>query len=345
MVSSKNHINLRQVEIFRATMKFGTVTAAAAALGSSQPTITRELSRLEEHIGFHLFERRLQRLIPTARALKLFEEVQASFIGLDRINGFIERLRDASEEVLTVASLPAFAQTILPEAIARLNITHPDLTLHLSTVDPRNQSSISGFNFDIGLIEDFYTQRDAEVRVLWVFKLVAVMPPDHPLAHLTCSIYRQYLTSLFSRQYLTGNINIFTPRVLRFPQRCFHISRLANARQFNQHRQINTCDNLNPACIQYRNRQIRRCSAEHIRQNNNTLPLISFFYGRDNILTTLLHIIIGTDTNGFEIFLRADNMLNSMMKLFGQPSVRNKHESDHYKTAPADRFICQNGTL
>lgn len=182
MVSSKNHINLRQVEIFRATMKFGTVTAAAAALGSSQPTITRELSRLEEHIGFHLFERRLQRLIPTARALKLFEEVQASFIGLDRINGFIERLRDASEEVLTVASLPAFAQTILPEAIARLNITHPDLTLHLSTVDPRNQSSISGFNFDIGLIEDFYTQRDAEVRVLWVFKLVAVMPPDHPLA-------------------------------------------------------------------------------------------------------------------------------------------------------------------
>lgn len=187
MVLKKNHINLRQVEIFRATMKFGTVTAAAAALGSSQPTITRELSRLEEHIGFRLFERRLQRVIPTARALKLFEEVQASFIGLDRINGFIDRLRDASEEVLTVASLPAFAQTILPEAIARLNKTHPDLTLHLSTVDPRNQSSISGFNFDIGLIEDFYTQRDAEVRVLWVFKLVAVMPPDHPLAQ------REYL--------------------------------------------------------------------------------------------------------------------------------------------------------
>jgi DNA-binding transcriptional LysR family regulator len=181
MASGKNHINLRQVEIFRATMKFGTVTAAAAALGSSQPTITRELSRLEEHIGFPLFERRLQRVVPTARALKLFEEVQASFIGLDRINGFIDRLRDASEEVLTVASLPAFAQTILPDAIARLNKIHPDLTLQISTVDPRNQSSISGFNFDIGLIEDFYTQRDAEARVLWVFKLVAVLPPEHPL--------------------------------------------------------------------------------------------------------------------------------------------------------------------
>ncbi|MCB5204422.1 LysR family transcriptional regulator [Neorhizobium sp. T786] len=182
MGSGKDHISLRQVEIFRATMKFGTVTAAAAALGSSQPTITRELSRLEEHIGFRLFERRLQRLVPTARALKLFEEVQASFIGLDRINGFIDRLRDASEEVLTVASLPAFAQTILPEAVARLNAAHPDLTLKISTVDPRNQSGISGFNFDVGLIEDVYTQRDAESRVIWVFKLVAIMSPDHPLA-------------------------------------------------------------------------------------------------------------------------------------------------------------------
>ena len=182
MQSRKNHINVRQVEIFRATMKFGTVTAAAAALGSSQPTITRELSRLEEHIGFRLFERRLQRLVPTARALKLFEEVQASFIGLDRINGFIDRLREASEEILTVSSLPAFALTILPEAVKRLNADHPDLTLQISTVDPRNQSSISGFNFDIGLIEDVYTERDADARILWTFKLVAVLPPQHPLA-------------------------------------------------------------------------------------------------------------------------------------------------------------------
>ena len=163
-------------------MRFGTVTAAAAALGSSQPTITRELARLEAHVGFPLFERKRQRLVPTARAIKLYQEVQASFIGLDRINGFIERLREASEEVLTVSSLPAFAQTILPEAVARLAVAHPGLTLNISTVDPRNQSSISGFNFDLGLIEDLYTQRDAEVIVLGVFDLVAVVPASHALA-------------------------------------------------------------------------------------------------------------------------------------------------------------------
>lgn len=182
MAVHTDHINLRQVEIFRATMKFGTVTGAAAALGSSQPTITRELARLEAHVGFSLFERKRQRLVPTARAIKLYQEVQASFIGLDRINGVVERLREASEEVLTVASLPAFAQTILPEAIARLAVAHPGLTLNISTVDPRNQSSISGFNFDLGLIEDVYTQRDAEVTMLGTFDLVAIVPAAHALA-------------------------------------------------------------------------------------------------------------------------------------------------------------------
>lgn len=182
MAASIDHINLRQVEIFRATMKFGTVTAAAAALSSSQPTITRELARLEAHVGFSLFERKRQRLVPTARAIKLYQEVQASFIGLDRINDFVDRLREASEEVLTVASLPAFAQTILPEAVARLAVVHPGLTLHISTVDPRNQSSVSGFNFDLGLIEDIYTQRDAEVIALGVFDLVVIVPAQHALA-------------------------------------------------------------------------------------------------------------------------------------------------------------------
>lgn len=182
MAARIDYINLRQVEIFRATMKFGTVTAAAAAMGSSQPTITRELARLEAHLGFWLFERKRQRLVPTARAIKLYQEVQASFIGLDRINGFVERLREASDEVLTVASLPAFAQTILPEAVARLAVTYPGLTLNISTVDPRNQSSISGFDFDLGLIEDIYTQHDAEVIVLGVYDLVAVVPAEHVLA-------------------------------------------------------------------------------------------------------------------------------------------------------------------
>ena len=40
-------INLRHIEVFRAIMTAGSVTNAAQLLHTSQPTISRELARLE----------------------------------------------------------------------------------------------------------------------------------------------------------------------------------------------------------------------------------------------------------------------------------------------------------
>ena len=176
------NLNLRQIEVFRATMKFGTVTAAAAALASSQPTITRDLRRIEDTVGFPLFERRRQRLHPTARALKLYHEVQASFIGLDRINACVDGLRGSDDEILYIATLPAFAQNLLPEALRRLLIHHPHVSVRIDTSDPRDESPISGFNFDIGLIEGGYESESADVLTIGSFDQVCVLPAGHALA-------------------------------------------------------------------------------------------------------------------------------------------------------------------
>ncbi|MFP3758897.1 LysR family transcriptional regulator, partial [Cupriavidus sp. SIMBA_020] len=46
----------RHVEVFRALMIAGSVTKAADLLVTSQPTVSRELARMEQTIGFALFE-------------------------------------------------------------------------------------------------------------------------------------------------------------------------------------------------------------------------------------------------------------------------------------------------
>ena len=65
----------RHVEVFRAVMTAGSVTGAAEALFTSQPTISRELSRMESLLRLALFDRVRGRLQPTAQAYALFEEV------------------------------------------------------------------------------------------------------------------------------------------------------------------------------------------------------------------------------------------------------------------------------
>jgi len=66
----------RQLTLFRAIMLHGNLSRAADVTHSSQPTLSRELARLEYLLGFALFDRVRGRLRPTARALALMQEVE-----------------------------------------------------------------------------------------------------------------------------------------------------------------------------------------------------------------------------------------------------------------------------
>ena len=175
-------MNLRSIEVFRAIMRMGTVTAAAGAMRSSQPTVTRELLRMEAQIGFSLFERKRRRLQPTARAKRLYQQIQATFAGLEDVNRLVERLRHAQGDVLTVATLPAFALSLLPEVLVQLQEKISELSVDIHTTDPRDETPISGFDFDIGLIEGSFTNPAVEVSAIAKFALVAVFSTGNRLA-------------------------------------------------------------------------------------------------------------------------------------------------------------------
>ena len=105
------NITPRQIDIFRAVMTAGSVTGAAAVLFTSQPTVSRELARLEELIGIPLFDRVRGRLQPNAQALALYEEVRRSYVGFERVAGVAARLKQFASGRLSVIGLPAFSQT------------------------------------------------------------------------------------------------------------------------------------------------------------------------------------------------------------------------------------------
>ena len=102
-------MRLRQLEVFRAVMAHGTVTAAARALRMSQPAATTAIRVLESSLGLDLFQRDKGRLAATPEA------VFVSMVdNLDAKMGMVQRaLRNAGENDEFSEYLPGLKAPVL----------------------------------------------------------------------------------------------------------------------------------------------------------------------------------------------------------------------------------------
>ena len=61
-------MRFRQIEVFHAVYTHGSISAAARALGVSQPSVSKTLRHAEDSLGFRLFQLARGRLVPTETA-------------------------------------------------------------------------------------------------------------------------------------------------------------------------------------------------------------------------------------------------------------------------------------
>ena len=173
----------RQIEIFNAIMVHKSVTAAAASLGTSQPTISRQLREFEEHIGFDLFKRFGKRLTPTSQAQLLHAVIARSFVGMEEISRVAAAIKGHNAAHLRVACIPAYAEAILPIVANRFlkNCPQVHLSVH-SLEDVSLRHDMTTQMFDIGLTEGRHDSDEATTETIEVGELVCVLPAGH---HLT----------------------------------------------------------------------------------------------------------------------------------------------------------------
>ena len=218
----------RQLDIFRAVMGTSHVTRAAEALNTSQPTVSRELARLEQALGIKLFDRVRGRLRPTVRALALMEEVERSYIGLDRIAEAAVTLRELGHVRLTLACLPALSHALLPAAVPRFAAQHPQAGVSITPQEsPLLEDWLTQQRFDLGLIERREPPRGTAITLLLQVDEVCVLPAGHPLlarpvlrprdfegeafvSFAPADPYRQQVDAMFERHGVRRQLSVET---------------------------------------------------------------------------------------------------------------------------------------
>lgn len=116
---------------FLVTAEEGSLSAAARALNSSQPTVGRQVSALEDELGLALFERIGTNLTLTPGGLKLLEHARVMCEAASRASLAASGQSESIEGSVCVSVGELFAAHSMPPIIEKLRAQQPGIEIEL----------------------------------------------------------------------------------------------------------------------------------------------------------------------------------------------------------------------
>lgn len=124
-------LKFRQLRMIEALARHQSMTRAAAALGLTQPALTKSLRELEALMGEPLFERHAHGVRATATGQIVLRYARAALSDLQRLEQDLELGGEAGATSVVVGALPVAAVGLLPAVITRARAEHPGLQIRL----------------------------------------------------------------------------------------------------------------------------------------------------------------------------------------------------------------------
>ncbi len=175
---------------FLATAEEGSLTAAARSLGLTQPTLSRQISALEEELGLMLFERVGRGLELTAAGREMQHHVRDMGAAADRVALAALGQSQSIEGEVRITASDLMSAVLLPRAISRIKTLAPNLVIDVIAAND---------------VRDLM-RREADIAVRHV-------RPEHPdlVARLICEANGYFYAS---KDYLAARGHPQSPRDL-----------------------------------------------------------------------------------------------------------------------------------
>lgn len=176
-------ISARQIEVFRMVMRLGSARRAAEALHISQPAVTQIVLQLENTARLKLFDRSKGRMVPTAEATALMDEVERVYVGLDAVQRKLELLRTHEDTVLRVGALHAMAASVMPMAVANFAHSYPRSHCKLEVDSSRAlRERLLQRELDLAFMGDEVDTSGLTASEFYAVPAVCIVPATHPYA-------------------------------------------------------------------------------------------------------------------------------------------------------------------
>ncbi len=181
-------MNFQQLRYVRETVRQGlNLTAAAEALHTSQPGVSRQIRDFEEELGVQIFVRfgkRITALTEPGRAV--VKVIERLLVEAENLKSTATEFADQKSGSLTIATTHTQARYSLPKAVSEFKRKYPKVKLTIQQGSPPQlaQMVVDG-EADLAIATETINHHpDLVALPCYRWHHVVVVPPKHPLLNL-----------------------------------------------------------------------------------------------------------------------------------------------------------------
>jgi DNA-binding transcriptional LysR family regulator len=182
-------LDSRRLRVLCEVARHGSFSAAAEALGYTQPAVSRQIATLEAEVGAVLVRRVPQGAVLTDAGRLLSERGAAVLSYLQDMEDELRALLGLEAGTLRLATFASAAGSIVPRAVALFRDSHPEVELTVEMYDPDESiPRLRAGEFDLALSHDPRADPDRrrqaddlDVVPLFDDPMYVAMPAGHGL--------------------------------------------------------------------------------------------------------------------------------------------------------------------
>lgn len=176
-------MELRNLRAFVSVIESGGFSAAAKALGTTQPTISKAISQLEHDCGFPLLDRSGRQIRPTDAGRAVYRRSLAMLAEHENLVGDLADLKGLKRGQLKLGIPPLGSGPLFASLIAEYHKRYPEIDIQLQEEGSyRLKEAILSGEIELGASllpagPEFHAQE------LCRDPIMVLLPSGHPLAH------------------------------------------------------------------------------------------------------------------------------------------------------------------
>jgi DNA-binding transcriptional LysR family regulator len=208
------------------TVELGSFSLAAEQMGYTQPAVSRMIADLEAQWKVELLRRNRSGLEPSAACMQLLPILRSLQADCDALDFAVSEIHGAHTGLVRVGVFTSVADMWIPNLLKSFRQQYPKIEFELINMESyvEIESNIRHGKVDCGFVR-LPTVHDLQVHFLMRDELVAVLPPDHPLADAPVFPVAQLADAPFIRLREKADLEVsqFLDRIPDAPDFCYEV--------------------------------------------------------------------------------------------------------------------------